>query len=149
MSFLRNPSFENDKDFWRPVNFAGSVTFSVGTSSNPLPVTGTKIASIVSLVPGGSLAQDVAQSDINAPSLSCFAWVTSVTGNANGFLTIWNLGPPSRGVAAPFTVQNPGTWQLVMNTLDLGGAPGKDGVRVEIYSTTPGGQLSIDCVNLF
>jgi hypothetical protein len=142
MSFLRNPSFENDKDFWTPINFPGSVTFSVGTSTVPLPVTGSKIASIVSLVPLGSIGQDAV---VNAPSVSCFAHVTSVTGNTNGFLNIWNLDT-NTAASTPFTVQNPGTWQLVMNTLDLGG---NANVRVEIYSNTPGGELSIDYVNLF
>jgi hypothetical protein len=144
MSFLRNPSFENDKDFWAPINLPGSVTFSVALSSNPLPVTGTKIASVVSLVPGGSIGQDVT---VNAPSVSCFAYVTSVTGNTNGFLNIWNLDTdPNTAASTAFTVQNPGTWQPVMNTLDLGG---NVNLRVEIYSTSPGAQLSIDYVNLF
>jgi hypothetical protein len=107
MSFLRNPSFENDKDFWAPINLPGSVTFSVALSSNPLPVTGTKIASVVSLVPGGSIGQDVT---VNAPSVSCFAYVTSVTGNTNGFLNIWNLDTdPNTAASTAFTVQNPGT----------------------------------------
>ena len=142
MSFLRNPSFENGKNSWKEINFPGSVTFSVGPSSNPLPVTGANIASIVSLVPLGSIGQDT---NVNAPSVSCFAHVTSVTGNTVGFLNIWNL---TTGAVAstPFTVQNPGTWQLVMNTLDLGG---NANLRVEIYSNTPGGELSIDYVNLF
>jgi hypothetical protein len=142
MSFLRNPSFENGKSYWEEINFPGSVTFSVGPSSSPLPVTGANIASIVSLVPLGSIGQDTT---VNASSVSCFAHVTSVTGNTNGFLNIWNLttGPVA---STPFTVQNPGTWQLVMNTLDLGE---EAELRVEIYSNTPGGELSIDYVNLF
>jgi hypothetical protein len=142
MSFLRNPSFESGKSSWNPINFASSVTFSVGPSSNPLPVTGANIASIVSLVPLGSIGQDVT---VNAPSVSCFAHVTSITGNSNGFLNIWNLTTGAVS-STPFTVQNVGTWQLVMNTLDLGG---NANVRVEIYSNTPGGQVLLDYVNLF
>jgi hypothetical protein len=140
MSYLRNPSFEDGKTFWRPINQASSVTFSVGPSSNPPPVTGANIASMVSLVSGGSIGQDV---NLNAPSVSCFAHVTSVTGSA-GSLAIWNL---STGVASstPFTVQS-SEFQLVMNTLDLGGTAD---VRVEIYLNTQGGELSIDYVNLF
>jgi hypothetical protein len=142
MSYLRNPSFENGTNFWSPINHAGSVTFSVGPSSSPPPVTGTNIADVVSLVSGGSIGQDVI--GVNAPSVSCFAHVTSVTGS-DGSLAIWNL---STGVASstPFTVQNSSAFQLVMNTLDLGGTAD---VRVEIYLNTPGGQLSIDYVNLF
>jgi hypothetical protein len=142
MSYLRNPSFENGTNFWNRINHAGSVTFSVGPSANPPPVTGANIASIVSLVSGGSIGQDV--SGVNAASVSCFAHVTSVTGS-DGTLAIWNL---STGVASstPFTVQNSSEFQLVMNTLDIGGTAD---LRVEIYLNTPGGQLSIDYVNLF
>lgn len=142
MSFLRNPSFEDGTNSWQKINNPGSVTFSVGPNSNPLPVVGANIASIVSLAPLGSIGQDT---HVNAPSVSCFAHVTSVTGNTNGFLNIWNL---TTGAVAstPFTVQNPGTWQLVMNTLDLGE---EADLRVEIYHNTPGAELSIDYVNLF
>jgi hypothetical protein len=105
-------------------------------------VTGANIASIVSLVPLGSVGQDAA---VNAASVSCFAYVTSVTGNTNGFLNIWNLNTGAVA-STPFTVQNPFTWELVINTLDIGG---NATVRAEIYSNTPGGQLAIDYVNLF
>jgi hypothetical protein len=140
MSYLRNPSFENGKSFWNPINHASNVTFSVGPSSNPPPVTGSNIADMVSLVSGGSIGQDVT---VTAPSVSSFAYVASVTGS-NGNFVIWNL---DTGVHSdtPFTTQGT-TWQLVMNTLDLGGTAN---VRVEIYLHTAGGQLSIDYVNLF
>jgi hypothetical protein len=44
----------------------------------------------------------------------------------------------------PFTATP--DWQLVVNTLDIGG-PAL--VRVEFYVTTAGGELSIDNVSLF
>jgi hypothetical protein len=145
MAFLRNPSFELGMQFWTPINFAPDVTFTVGPSVNPPPVTGANIASVVSLVSDGSIGQDVV--DINVPSVSCFAYVSSVTASS-GSLAIWNLSLP-RGVpgsvsSTPFTATP--DWQLVRNTLDIGG---QASVRVEIYLATAGGQLSIDYVNLF
>jgi hypothetical protein len=145
MAFLRNPSFELGTQFWRPLNFAPDVTFTVGPSVNPPPVTGANIAAVVSLVSGGSIAQDV---QVDVPSVSCFASVSSVTGST-GSLNIWNLtlGTVVPGVsvsAMPFTATP--DWQLVVNTLDIGG-PAL--VRVEFYVTTAGGELSIDNVVLF
>ena len=140
MAFLRNPSFELGTQFWRPVNYAASVTFTVGPSVNPPPVTGANIASVVSLVSDGSIGQDVV--DINVPSVSCFAHVSSLTG-ATGSLAIWNLNQNIVS-SVPFTAT--ADWQLVVNTLDIGG---QATVRVEFYLTQAGGELSIDDVNLF
>jgi len=144
MSYLRNPSFENSTSNWKKINHASNVTFNAGPSGNPAPVSGNNIANILSLVNGGSVGQDVT---VNATSVSAFAYVTSVTGGVDGALAIWNL---SKGVASTsrFTIQNAFTWQLVVNTLDLDGTANAD-VRVEIYVSTAGAQLSVDTVNLF
>lgn len=143
MSYLRNPSFELGKILWKPINQAGSVTFDVGTSTNPAPVSGQNIASVVSLAKGGSIGQDV--SGVNAPSVTALAYVTSVSAGVDGALTISNLNTATVQAAA-FRIQNPGSWLLIVNTVDLGGAAN---VRVELFVNTAGAQLSIDSVNLF
>jgi hypothetical protein len=148
MAFLRNPNFELGTQGWRPLNFAPDVTFIVAPATNPppVPVIGPNIASVTSLVSGGSIATvDVT---VDVPSVSCFAYVSSVTGST-GSLTIWNISKqstvPGVGVSSvPFTATP--DWQVVLNTLDIGG---QASVRVEIYLTTAGGQLSIGYVNLF
>ena len=144
MAYLRNPSFELGKNFWNPINHASGVTFSVGPSSSPPPVTGSNIANFVTLIAGGSIGQDTPP--ITAASVSCFAYVDTNTG-ADGALNIWNVTTGDVS-STPFTIQNPGTWQLVQNTLDIGGTPDVE-LRVEIYCNQQGGSLSIDYVNLF
>src|SRR3954454_22648903 len=101
MSYLRNPSFEDGTNHWSKINHFSNVTFNAAPSSNPAPVTGTNIADMVSTVQDGSIGQDV--NGLTVPSVSCFAYVTSVTGS-DGALAIWNLST-GMSSATRFTAQ--------------------------------------------
>src|SRR5256885_1927782 len=91
MSFLKDSDFEDPTDAsWAPFNKKTLVHWSTGPDPNAL--TGSKIGSIQTDSPGGSIAQDV---KISAEHVSAFAFVRSVTGTPiRGVLAIWNLNAP-------------------------------------------------------
>ncbi|WP_133252106.1 hypothetical protein [Actinomycetospora cinnamomea] len=94
----------------------------------------------------GSVGQDV--SGVNAPSVSCFAFVRSTSPQPiQGRLGIWNLGTNASS-ATNFTASDENSWELVVNTLDLGGAQSTT-IRVELYVITVNATLLLDCVNAY
>ena len=142
MSYLLNPNFESSSA-WVKINLAGAVSW--GTGPDPRAMSGKNVGAISTTIKAGSVGQDVT---VSAPSVSCFAFVRPTSPQpVSGTLAIWNLDTDTNS-STVFTADDENSWQMVVNTLELGGTQPLY-LRVEIYVLTINATLLLDCVNLF
>ncbi|MEU4215460.1 hypothetical protein [Actinoplanes sp. NPDC026623] len=145
MSYLENSSFESYQlqQGWVRVNLPEAVQLVyVGGG---IAKTGSWVMELRSSVPGGSMGQDVV---VQAPSVSCFAWLRAKNAMAEGTLALWRLNT-GHVSTAEFRVST--TWTLITNTLDLrfAGRLDPQSIRVEFYLNSVDDSLYIDSANLF